>query len=190
MNCKYFNTSFSFTSPKLYKRKKINSMSAAFSPQGRSFAAKNMNSLITMFSNIESLKKQIRNIKKEAKRHKNKIKVYGLVHIVCRETDKDAEDYYDKYASKLADKEAVLNFISILNKSNKNSVLASLQKSQIKKMAGGIGSYPIIGSPLTVRNQINNLKEIGLDGVAMGFVNFKDELPYFIKKVYNKFNQF
>ena len=56
-------------------------------------------------------------------------------------------------------------------------------------MAGGIGSYPIIGSPMSVRKQINNLKKIGLDGIAMGFVNFKDELPYFIKNVYNKINQ-
>ena len=190
VNGKYFKTTFSYTSPKLHKTKKINSMSAAFSPQGRLFAAKNVNSIITMFSNYESLKKQIKNIKREAKKHKNNIKVYGLVHIVCRKTDKIAEEYYEKYASKLADKEAILNFISILNKSNKSSVLASLQKSQVKKMAGGIGSYPIIGSPMSVRKQINNLKEIGLDGIAMGFVNFKDELPYFIKKLYNKFNQF
>ena len=189
VNGKYFKTAFSYTSPKLYKTKKINSMSAAFSPQGRLFAAKNVNSIITMFSNYESLKKQIKNIKREAKKHKNNIKVYGLVHIVCRKTDKIAEEYYEKYASKLADKEAILNFISILNKSNKSSVLASLQKSQVKKMAGGIGSYPIIGSPMSVRKQINNLKKIGLDGIAMGFVNFKDELPYFIKNVYNKINQ-
>ena len=70
----------------------------------------------------------------------NKIKVYGLVHVVCRRTNKEAEEYYNKYAVKMADKKAISNFISILNKSNKSSVLSSIQKSQLKIMAGGIGS--------------------------------------------------
>ena len=185
---KYFNTKFSTTLPKLYRRDKIHSMSAAFSPKGRSFAARNVDSIITMFSNYKSVKQQVKSIKNESKKYNNKIKVYGLVHIVCRRTDKEAEDYYNKYAVRMADKKAISNFISILNKSSKNSVLASIQKSQLKKMAGGIGSYPIVGSPSKVINQIKELQETGLDGIAIGFVNYKDELPYFIKKVYKKLN--
>ena len=181
---KYYNNHFATTSPKLYRRDKIETMSAAFSKEGRSFAAKNVDSLITMFSNISSLKKQIKNIKQEAKKYNNKIKVYGLLHIVCRKTDKEAQEYYKKYADQYADIEAASNFISILNKGKSNSVLANLQKSQLKKMAGGIGSYPVVGSPKTVLSTIKDLKKAKLDGIAIGFVNFKDELPYFIKKVY------
>ena len=53
-------------------------------------------------------------------------------------------------------------------------------------MAGGIGSFPIIGSPKTVLDMISDLNELGLDGIAIGFVNFKDELPYFIDNVFKK----
>ena len=50
-------------------------------------------------------------------------------------------------------------------------------------MAGGIGSYPVVGSPKTVLSTIKDLKKAKLDGIAIGFVNFKDELPYFIKSI-------
>ena len=52
-------------------------MSAAFSKEGRSFAAKNVDSLITMFSNISSLKTN-KKYQTRSKKYKNKIKVYGL----------------------------------------------------------------------------------------------------------------
>ena len=182
----YFNTRFSTTSPKLYKRNKINTLNAAFSETGRLFAAKNCDSLITMFSSYESARKQTENIKKTAKLHNNNIKVYGLVHIVCRQSDKEAEEYYDNYAGPMADTDAINNFISILSRGDKKSVLANLQKSQMKKMAGGLGSFPIIGSPKTVLSKISDLDDLGLDGIAIGFVNFKDELPYFIDNVFNK----
>lgn len=179
----YFDTKFSTSSPKLYKKNNIFTMSAAFSEKGRNFAAKNCDSLITMFSSYDSAKKQTKSIKMNARKHGNKIKVYGLVHVVCRKTDDEAIKYYDKYASKMADKSAINNFISILNKGNSNSVLSSLQKSQMKKMAGGIGSFPVIGCPKSIIEQINKLKLSGLDGIAIGFVNYQDELPFFIKKV-------
>jgi len=183
---KYFDTKFSTTNPNLYKRNKITTLNAAFSETGRLFAAKNCDALITMFSSYDSARKQTENIKKTAKKYKNNIKVYGLVHIVCRETDEEAKDYYNHYADNMADKKAINNFISILSRGNKNSILASLQKSQVKKMAGGIGSFPIIGSPKTVLKMISDLNELGLDGIAIGFVNFKDELPYFIDNVFKK----
>ena len=56
----------------------------------------------------------------------------------------------------------------------------------MKKMAGGIGSFPIIGSPTTILKVISDLNHMGLDGIAIGFVNPKEELPFFIDNVLNK----
>jgi len=182
---KYYNINYSTSSPKLFKRNQINTTSAAFSEQGRLFAAKNCDQLITMFSNIKSAQLQINNIKNKAKLFKRKIKVIGLAHVVCRSSTKEAEQYYDFYASKMADKKAVNNFISILNKNKKTKVFSDIQKLQMKRMAGGIGSYPLIGSPKNIIEKINEFKKIGLDGLALSFVNFKEELPFFIKNVIN-----
>lgn len=185
---KYFNLKFSDSLPKLYKRNKLKITSAAFSENGRLFAAKNCDQLITMFSNLSSAKKQIQAIKKKSSLYGKKIKVLGLAHVVCRKTTKEAEKFYEYYASKMADKIAINNFISILNNNKKNNVFLNLQKKQIKKMAGGIGSYPLVGSPEDIIDQIYEFKKIGLDGFAISFVNYKDELPYFINSVIRRIN--
>jgi len=185
---KYFNIKYSTSSPKLFKRKKLNITSAAFSDKGRLFAAKNCDQLITMFSNLTSAKKQIQSIKRKSKVFGRKIKVLGLAHVVCRKSNKEAEEYYNFYAAKMADKKAIDNFIGILNNNKKNNVFSNLQKMQIKKMAGGIGSYPLIGSPKKIIEEIYEFKKIGLDGFAISFVNYKDELPYFINSVIRKLN--
>jgi alkanesulfonate monooxygenase SsuD/methylene tetrahydromethanopterin reductase-like flavin-dependent oxidoreductase (luciferase family) len=41
----------------------------------------------------------------------------------------------------------------------------------------------LIGSPDTIVAELVRLHEAGIDGVTLSFVNFKDELPFFIARV-------
>lgn len=180
---KYFRAVKASTNPKLYKNRKLNIISAAFSKNGREFALKYCDSLITMFSNINSLKNQCAVLKSKAKnKYKKKFKVYGLAHIVCMNTDKQAEQFYENFTKKEPDILAIKNFIKILSRGKKN-IIFNLQNEQVQKMAGGIGSYPIVGSPKTVIKKLRELKKTGVDGVAISFLNYKNELPFFISKV-------
>ena len=111
-----------------------------------------------------------------------KLKVYGLAHVVCKKTDIQAKKFYENFTKKEPDILAIKNFIRILSRGKKN-VIFNLQNDQIQKMAGGIGSYPIIGSPKTVVRKIKEIKKTGIDGVAISFLNYKNELPFFINKV-------
>ena len=86
---------------------------------------------------------------------------------------------------KKIDIKAVENFSNILSKNPKNKILKSLQELNKQKMAGGIGSYPIVGSPKEVINEFNEIKKSGVDGVVMSFLNFKDEIKFFTEKVLN-----
>jgi alkanesulfonate monooxygenase SsuD/methylene tetrahydromethanopterin reductase-like flavin-dependent oxidoreductase (luciferase family) len=45
------------------------------------------------------------------------------------------------------------------------------------------GSYSIRGDAVGVAHELALLHDAGLDGVAMGFVNYLDELPYFVQEV-------
>jgi alkanesulfonate monooxygenase SsuD/methylene tetrahydromethanopterin reductase-like flavin-dependent oxidoreductase (luciferase family) len=183
---KYFNAKKASSDPKLYKKRKLNTISAAFSKKGREFALRNCNSLITIFSNCNSLKNQCLSLKKKAKKkYKKKFKIYGLAHIVCKKNDQEAAKFYNNYTKKKADVSAINNFIKTLSR-GKSNIISELQEDQIQKMAGGIGSYPIIGSPSTVIKKIKEIKNTGIDGIAISFLNFKDELPFFLKNVLKK----
>ena len=46
-----------------------------------------------------------------------------------------------------------------------------------------MGGLPIIGDPDQVATELAILSEAGLTGIAVSFVNYADELPYFCDEV-------
>ena len=179
---KYFSFKNALTSPKLFNNRNLNCISAAFSVTGRDFAIKNCSSLITMFSNFQALKNQNKVLKKKAKKYNSNFKIYALVNITCAKTDKLAQKNYLNFYNKLSDDEAVKNFIKKLN-GGKKSIISKIQNDQKIKIAAGIGSYSIIGSPKSVIDQINKIKKTGIDGIAISFLDYEKELNFFIKNV-------
>ena len=49
--------------------------------------------------------------------------------------------------------------------------------------ANGMGGLPLVGDPDMVANGLRQLAEAGLTGIAVSFVNYLDELPYFCDEV-------
>jgi alkanesulfonate monooxygenase SsuD/methylene tetrahydromethanopterin reductase-like flavin-dependent oxidoreductase (luciferase family) len=45
--------------------------------------------------------------------------------------------------------------------------------------ANGMGGLPLVGDPDMVALDMARLAELGLKGIAVSFVNYLDELPYF-----------
>jgi alkanesulfonate monooxygenase SsuD/methylene tetrahydromethanopterin reductase-like flavin-dependent oxidoreductase (luciferase family) len=52
-----------------------------------------------------------------------------------------------------------------------------------KRFAGGGGTYPLIGTPRHIADEMIRMSEVGFTGTTVSFVNFKNELPYFIENV-------
>ena len=52
-----------------------------------------------------------------------------------------------------------------------------------KRFAGGAGTYPLIGTPEHIAEEMVKISAAGFAGTTVSFVNFKNELPYFIDKV-------
>ena len=49
--------------------------------------------------------------------------------------------------------------------------------------ANGMGGLPLVGDPDTVARELAQLAAAGLTGIAVSFVNYLDELPYFCAEV-------
>jgi alkanesulfonate monooxygenase SsuD/methylene tetrahydromethanopterin reductase-like flavin-dependent oxidoreductase (luciferase family) len=52
-----------------------------------------------------------------------------------------------------------------------------------ERFAGGYGGVPFLGNPDAVAAEFKRMVDYGFNGVAIGFVNFLDELPYFCQEV-------
>jgi FMNH2-dependent dimethyl sulfone monooxygenase len=52
-----------------------------------------------------------------------------------------------------------------------------------KRFAGGAGTYPLVGTPARIAEEMQRIAAAGFAGTTVSFVNFADELPYFIDNV-------
>jgi FMNH2-dependent dimethyl sulfone monooxygenase len=157
-------------------------LSAAFSPAGRHFAAATSDFLFTSLRSFESAKPQIAETRRLAAETGRDIGLLTTTHVVCRETDAEARQYYDYYTGEMADTAAV--DIHLRKKdAHYGAVAPDAVNLERQRYAGGTGSYPLIGSPQTIAEKIVQMEELGFAGATLSFVNFNEEMPYFVDRV-------
>ena len=156
-------------------------MSAASSPAGRAFAMKTSDLLVTVLGVAGEGLAPVQALSAQRKAEGRPLQIIATTHVVCRETDSEAEDYYRHYAVDHADTEAVDYHMKM---SRRNRQLDTDQIfNERKRYAGGLSSHPLIGRPETIVDELVRLQADGIDGVTLSFVNFRDELPFFIERV-------
>jgi alkanesulfonate monooxygenase SsuD/methylene tetrahydromethanopterin reductase-like flavin-dependent oxidoreductase (luciferase family) len=52
-----------------------------------------------------------------------------------------------------------------------------------QRFAGGAGSYPLIGTPERIAEEMIAISAHGYAGIALSFVNYTQELPFFCDRV-------
>jgi alkanesulfonate monooxygenase SsuD/methylene tetrahydromethanopterin reductase-like flavin-dependent oxidoreductase (luciferase family) len=156
-------------------------MSAASSPAGRAFALKTSDLLVTVLGVAGEGLGPVRALAAQRNAEGRPLQIITTTHVVCRETDREAEDYYHRYAVENADTEAVDYH---MNMSRKNRQLDTNEIfNERKRYAGSLSSHPLIGRPEKIVDELVRLQSAGIDGVTLSFVNFKNELPFFIDRV-------
>ncbi len=157
-------------------------MNAAFGGPGRDFAAGHCDYLFTTFTEMADAGNPVADIKARAEAKGRDVGVYTVCHVVCRESRQEAEDYYTRYAVTLADHEAVDAHMAG-KKDFSHSHDGEAYDRYRQRFAGGAGSFPLIGTPESIAADMIEISDIGYAGIALSFVNYTDELPYFCDRV-------
>ncbi len=157
-------------------------MNAAFGPPGRNFAAQHCDYLFSTFAELEDGKKHVLDIRERAGAVGREVGIYTVCHVVCRESQAEAEDYYHRYAVTDADHAAV-DYHMASKKEFANSHDKSAFDMYRKRFAGGAGSFPLIGTPEKIVETLAAIAEQGYAGAALTFVNYTYELPFFCDRV-------
>jgi alkanesulfonate monooxygenase SsuD/methylene tetrahydromethanopterin reductase-like flavin-dependent oxidoreductase (luciferase family) len=158
-------------------------MSAGSSPAGRAFAAKHADCLFMHLVDETTLADEItalRNYTADMGRADG-IGVFSSGHVVCRPTQKEAEDYYEYYAVEKADMVSVETLMR--TRAEGRSMSPGKAAHNRRLLASGIGTFAIVGSPDFVAGKFRQLADSGLNGMAFGLVNYLDELPFFAAEV-------
>ena len=122
-------------------------------------------------------------IKSAARAIGREIDVYTVGQVVCRPTQKEAEEYYRYAVIDNADWGAVEQMMALKN-ITRQTVAAEEYAQQQQYFAGkAIGGYPFVGTPDRVAEELANISRAGMRGIAVSFVNYLNEMPYFCDEV-------
>ena len=168
--------------PRPVQRPRPITLNAAFSPPGRDFAARAADFLFTTFIDIEGGRSTLADMKARSAALGRDVGVYTTCHVVCRPTQAEAEDYYEHYAVTMADT-ASLDIYTAAKSTNSNSHDPLAYTRHRKRFAAGAGTYPLVGTPAHIAEEMVRMSEAGFAGTTVSFVNFTDELPYFLETV-------
>lgn len=157
-------------------------LNAAFSPPGRDFAARAADFLFTTFTEIDAGRSQIADMRARAAGAGREVGVFTTCHVVCRPTQTEAEDAYARYAETLADEGAVERHMAG-KAAHSGGHDPEAYRLHRKRFAGGAGTFPLVGTPRAIVEQMTRIAEVGFAGTTLSFLNFHDELPPFLAAV-------
>jgi alkanesulfonate monooxygenase SsuD/methylene tetrahydromethanopterin reductase-like flavin-dependent oxidoreductase (luciferase family) len=162
-------------------------MNAGSSPVGQDFALRNCEAFFTATAgsrtSLEGNARRVEEIKSRARAFGRDIEVFTVGQVVCRASQREAEDYYRHAIIDNADWGAVERMMALRNITPANFSPDEYAAKRQYFAGNAIGGYPFIGTPDKVAQELAGLSNAGLRGIAVSFVDYLSELPYFCAEV-------
>jgi alkanesulfonate monooxygenase SsuD/methylene tetrahydromethanopterin reductase-like flavin-dependent oxidoreductase (luciferase family) len=167
-------------------------MNAGTSAAGRAFAIRNSDMHFDGVGTAEATRERLQQTKQQAETIGRSIQVWTPVGVICRATRQEAMDYLQycgdnldagagqRLSARLADRQAQETARD--GSSHRDGIIPTDQRPS-SWLALARGSYCAVGSPDDVATELKHLYDLGLDGLALNFVNYLRELPYFAQEV-------
>ena len=151
-------------------------ISAGMSPEGRGFAARHVDCLFTAIMNVDDLAGEIAAVRAIARQAGRETGVFASGHMVARPTRQEAQDFYHYIVHDMGDWEAAEHAARIRTR-GRETPYAKLKELK-ERLIGGVGTYPVVGSYDDIAELYAKMANAGLDGMAVGLVNYINEFPH------------
>ncbi len=179
----HFHLQQAVSFPKPWRGEEPVIFNAAASAEGRDFAMRNSDFLLTSLVDLDKTRQEVASLKQTAQqRHGRDIDVLGVAYVVCRPTRAEAREYHRYYAEEMADDAAIDRLMTLMGQHAKSFTPEELRDHRLR-FAGGHGSYPLVGSPDDVADELARISATGLAGTTVSFVDYAREFPFFRDEV-------
>ncbi len=173
--------------PKPYGGARPLIMNAGSTGTGQAFALRNCDAYFTATStsrlSVDATAKMVTDIKSDAEKVGREIEVYTIGQVTCRASQKEAEEYYRHAIIESADWGAIDSMLKNRGITRQNTPAEEYDAKQRYFASNAIGGYPFVGTPDKIAEEFASLGRAGVRGIAVSFVNYLDELPYFRDEV-------
>lgn len=181
----HFRVDEGFAMPKPIQTPHPPVINAGGSAKGREFIAKHCDIgyvVLTDHRNLEITRDLIKQQRQLAADHGREIQVWTHSYVVQRETQKEAEDYLSYFAIEHGNEEAAETGATYLGLNSEIMPPEAWQTFKLHLKAG-YGGFGMVGTAEHIAERLNALSEIGIDGVALHWVDYMDGLSRFNAEV-------
>jgi FMNH2-dependent dimethyl sulfone monooxygenase len=169
---RYYHAQGAVSEPAPLQRPQPVLMSAGSSPAGRAFAGKNADINFVVVPDVDSAPGFVAEAKEAAQQaHRRDVQVFTAAHIVCRETEAEAREVWDRLIYEKGDFEDVRAALGI-NLANSASI-SVVDHSEIEVRFMLHSSLPLVGTPEQVVDTMLKLSQSGIDGVAVSWIDYE-----------------
>jgi FMNH2-dependent dimethyl sulfone monooxygenase len=172
---RFFNLQGVLGKPKPFGGGRPMLMSAGSSAAGRAFAARHADCLFMNIFDLSRVQADIASLRATAS--PRDVGVYASGHIIARATAKETQDYYHYIVHEMGDWEAAEHIVSIRISGGGQSIPAERVRALTERHVSGVGTCPLVGSYDQVARMLKDFSDAGLDGMAIGLVNYIDDFP-------------
>ena len=171
-------------------------MNAGRSGPGQTFAMRNCDAFFTSTAALrlevagadagtvfDRVSPQVHRIKNEARDFGREIEVFTQGQVICRPTQREAEDYHRHANIEKADWPAIEQMLALKNVTPQNTAADDYSARRSLQALSGIGGYPFVGTPDKIAAEFADISRAGVRGIAVSFVNYLEEAPYFCAEV-------
>jgi dimethylsulfone monooxygenase len=187
VEAEYFKLSRVRAFPKPFGGARPIIMNAGSSPTGQAFALRNCDAFFTTTGaarkSLEGSAQQVAEVKAKARALGRDIEVYTVGQVICRPSQQEADDYYRHVNVENADWGAIERMLALRNITPQTVPAEEFEQRRNYFAANAIGGYPYVGTPDKIADELASLSRAGLRGVALSFVNYLNDLPYFCAEV-------
>jgi FMNH2-dependent dimethyl sulfone monooxygenase len=159
-------------------------VNAGSSPRGRLFGAKHADFSFLSLPDVEQLGALAADCRDVAWReYKRKLGTFTHGYVVCRDTEKEAQDYLKYYVDECGDWGAAEGLIKALLGAKSQSIPPETLVTMQRAFISGWGGIPFVGTAEQIVEQMQGLADAGLDGAALHWVDYEEGLERFNRTV-------
>ena len=170
---KYFDLKNVLLKPRPYGGDRPILVSAGNSPAGKAFAARHADCLFTSIMEFKDFGPSVAALRASAEAEN--VGIYASGHMIAKPTRKEARDYYNYIVYDTGDWEAAEHAVAIRTKGRDTPL--KMLKTLKERMISGVGTYPVVGSYDDVVDEYRQMSACGVDGIAIGLVNYIEDFP-------------
>jgi alkanesulfonate monooxygenase SsuD/methylene tetrahydromethanopterin reductase-like flavin-dependent oxidoreductase (luciferase family) len=173
--------------PKPYGETRPLIMNAGSSKAGQAFALRNCDAFFVATqgsrTSLAGNAEKVTQVKAAAREFGRDIEIYTVGHVICRPSQQEAEDYYRHAFIDNADWGAIDGMLANKSITPQNTAPDKYAATRRYFASNAISGYPFVGTPDHVAEELAVISQAGVRGIALSFVNYLAELPYFCDEV-------